>query len=238
MGDLSFVEREDAQAWEQARLAWRQYYTEKRIVHQWFQADLINRLPPPGGGAPVKRVLEVGPYLGVVTALLKNVGYEVTTLDVEPPRPDSVADRHIQVDLRAVKPEQLEGQDCILCCETLEHLAWERVSGVLEVFAASETPWLVISVPYSGLQAGFQLYFNPRRLTKRSFFKFNRHRRFRCPDPEDFGTHKWEVGYRGFTVEDLRAKLEAAGYAIEREAYTSGTRAIFLVGRNRVARGA
>ena len=53
---------------------WYAYYSEKRIVHQWFQVKLLENLP-------VQRIMEIGPAYGVPTALLANAGYEVTTLD-------------------------------------------------------------------------------------------------------------------------------------------------------------
>ena len=54
---------------------WHQFYTEKRIIHQWMQVHLLD-------GLEVERVLEIGPYLGLVTAMLQNAGYDVTTLDM------------------------------------------------------------------------------------------------------------------------------------------------------------
>ncbi|MSP67281.1 MAG: hypothetical protein EXQ96_04110 [Alphaproteobacteria bacterium] len=47
--------------------AWHAYYTEKRIVHQWLQVRLLRDLP-------VQSVIEIGPHLGVVTALLASAG--------------------------------------------------------------------------------------------------------------------------------------------------------------------
>ena len=60
------------------RTTWRTYYTEKRVGQQWKQLDLLSALP-------VQRVLEVGPHRGFVTALLDNMGYEATTLDIGRP---------------------------------------------------------------------------------------------------------------------------------------------------------
>ena len=57
------------------RREWFRYYSEKRITHQWFQVHLLEGL------AGVERVLEIGAHLGLVTALLDNAGFEVTTLD-------------------------------------------------------------------------------------------------------------------------------------------------------------
>src|SRR5579863_1606246 len=56
---------------------WIQYYSRKRIVHQWTQLHLLNTVP-------CQRVLEIGPAFGLVTALLVNAGYDVDTLDLMP----------------------------------------------------------------------------------------------------------------------------------------------------------
>ena len=40
---------------------WYQYYTEKRIVHQWFQLHLLE-------GLGVETVLEVGPRAAAVVS--------------------------------------------------------------------------------------------------------------------------------------------------------------------------
>ena len=60
---------------ERERLAeWHRYYSAKRIGQQWTQVHLLRDLP-------VQTVLEVGPYMGLATALMDNAGYDVTTLD-------------------------------------------------------------------------------------------------------------------------------------------------------------
>src|SRR5207248_1630931 len=53
---------------------WLAYYSRKRIIHQWTQLHLL-------GTTDCNSVLEIGPALGLVTSLLVNIGYEVTTLD-------------------------------------------------------------------------------------------------------------------------------------------------------------
>jgi hypothetical protein len=208
------------------RQTWQRYYTDKRIVHQWFQVHLVNTLG-------VQRVLEIGPYMGLVTAMLANARYDVTTLDVDPGGPRNGATGHIQVDLRDLRADQIMGFDCILCCETLEHLHWDKVDGILEVFAASGAPWLVLSVPYEATQVGFSLYWNRYVFRKRSFLKKLRWLdRFVITDDADFDAHKWEVGYKGYSLDALKAKVAAAGWAVERQDFTEGCRSVFLVCRN------
>lgn len=211
------------------RARWYAYYSEKRIVHQWFQVKLLQDLN-------VTRVLEIGPYLGLVTSMLAHAGYEVTTLDVEPHAFGLGGAGHITADIRTVAPEAMRGFDCILCCETLEHVPWDEVDSALRKFHDARAPWLVLSVPYEGAQVGLTLYVNRHTVRRRSFFrKFRFLRRFAKADPDDWSVHKWEIGYRGRSLADFRRKVEAAGFAIERQDFTSGCRSVFLVCRNKDA---
>lgn len=205
---------------EAARLAeWHRYYREKRIGQQWLQLGLLN-------GLPVKRVLEVGPYLGFVTALLDNAGYEVTTLDVCPRRFVRPAVPHIQADLTRVSAEELEGFDVILCCEMLEHLPWERAAAVLHTFRRSGARFLVTSVPYEGLQLHFLLDVNLHRFQQRFAFRKGRSLR-RFSPPEGSSEHYWEIGYRGYGLSAWENQLAAADWRVRKRCFTAPTRSVF-----------
>ena len=208
------------------RRRWHAYYTEKRIVHQWFQVHLLKDLD-------VERVLEVGPHLGLVSAMLANVGYQVTTLDITTRSPGPGVARHIQADVREVRPELLAGHDVILCCETLEHIPWRDVGETLSRFSASGVPWLIVSVPYEGFQFGFSLYVNRYLWRKRTFLKKLRFlSEFPRRPEDDWEPHKWEIGYKGYSVRRWRDMVTGAGYDIVNQDFTSGCRSIFLVARN------
>ena len=91
------------------------YYSEKCIGHQWFQLHLLDNLN-------VQSVIEIGPSLGLVSAMLANAGFSTTTLDLQKsqdPHPDIHRIRGNLIDIDA---SVLSGHDAILCCETLEHL--------------------------------------------------------------------------------------------------------------------
>ncbi|MBT4488140.1 MAG: hypothetical protein HOK30_13430 [Rhodospirillaceae bacterium] len=204
------------------RAEWFRYYSDKRIGQQWFQLHLLQ-------GLDVQRVLEVGPNLGLVSALLVNAGFTVTTFDMLPsqdPRPDI---SHIQGDLTKIAASELAGHDAILCCETLEHLPWDQVESVLATFRAAGPRHLVISVPYMGFQIDWRLYLNAVTLrSKFSFKKLNFLRRFKAEKQDPWG-HKWETGYKGHSLADLEAKIKAGGWRIDRRDFTSPTRSVFYL---------
>ena len=201
------------------RREWHLYYSEKRIGHQWMQVDLLS-------GLGVRRVLEVGPYLGLVTAMLDNAGYDVTTLDLFAPPFQRPERPNIEADLLMLDPKRIEGFDAILCCETLEHLPWQSTGDVLRAFHDSGARHLILSVPYEGLQFGWSIYVNPFVL--RQYLALKKLRRFRAftPDTDPWG-HKWELGYKGFGVKRWEGEIEGAGWTIRRREFSHPCRSVF-----------
>ena len=207
------------------RREWFRYYSAKRITHQWFQVHLLEDLA-------VESVLEIGPGLGLVTAILRHAGFTVTTLDRLAPLDGGAGGPHIEADLRELPADRLAGFDVILCCETLEHISWHEIDGVLAKLRQSGVRYVVISVPYEGLQVDFRLYFNRFKAAEYlAFRKLKFLTRFRADDADPHG-HKWEVGYRGTGLKALEAKLRAAGFAIRKRDFTSPTRSVFFVLEN------
>jgi hypothetical protein len=203
---------------------WCAYYTRKRIVQQWKQLDLLAPLD-------CHKVLEVGPGFGLVTSLLVNSGYEVDTLDIAPRAFAYPPVPHVQKDLRDITGADIAGYDAILCCETLEHLPWERVGAVLAAFHASGARHLIVSVPYMGFQVAFDLYVN--RMTARQQFSLKKllwRKRF-MPEPE--GGHQWEVGYKDRSLRTWEECLDAAGWTIAARDFTEHCRSVFHVLRAR-----
>ena len=203
----------------QRRKEWHQYYSEKRIGHQWLQMDML-------AGLAARRILEVGPYLGLVTAMLDNAGYDVTTLDLFPPPFQKPERPNIQADLLSLDPDRIKGFDAILCCETLEHLPWDSADSVLRAFHASGSPHLVLSVPYEGLQFGWSIYANP--FTWRKYLSLKKLRWFKTfePDPDPWG-HKWELGYNGYGLRRWEAVVAGAGWTIMRREFSHPCRSVF-----------
>jgi SAM-dependent methyltransferase len=197
---------------------WRAYYSEKRVLHQWKQLDLL-------AGTGARRVLEIGPAYGLVTAMLANAGYEVTTLDLVKPGFASPAVRHIEADITALRPGDIAGYDAILCCETLEHIDWDAVPLVLAALRDSGARHLVVSVPYHGFQITFDLYLNAQTL--RHYFSMKKLLSRRAFAREPPGGHQWEIGYKGFPLQRWETRLGEGGWRIVRRAFTGHTRSVF-----------
>ena len=208
-------------AFETRRAEWHRYYSEKRIPHQAVQLDLLSRLP-------VREVLEIGPYMGFITALLDNAGYGVETLDLFPADFTRPAVPHHCLNLLEMTADQLPQRDVILCCETLEHLPWERVGGVLETFAASGARFLITSVPFMGWQMHLQLYLNLHLLKQKVFIKWGSGLTRFTPDADPLG-HKWEVGYKGYALRAWENLLTSHGWRIRERTFSSPCRSVFHV---------
>lgn len=203
------------------RARWSEYYSAKRIGHQALQVRLLNELP-------VRRVLEIGPHLGLVTAMLAHAGYDVTTLDAGPRGFDWPPTPHVEADLLGLDPDRIAGFDAILCCEVLEHLPWDRVPGVLTGLRASGARTLVVSVPYEAFQVSLSLYFNRHWFEHGLQFKKLRFLRRFVPSAQP-GGHQWEIGYRGTSLTTWERTLAAVGWRIARREFTSPCRSVLHV---------
>jgi hypothetical protein len=200
------------------RAEWLSYYSRKRIVHQWMQLDLL-------GAVECQKILEIGPALGLVTAMLANAGYDVHTLDIGPKAFADPATPHLEKDLRMLQGREIEGFDAILCCETLEHLEWEAVSQVLNMLRSSNAKFLIVSVPFMGFQLTFDLYFN--KYVSRHYFSLKKFLSNKAFVPEPPGGHQWEVGYKGYALEVWEERLTECGWAIRKRDFSGHCRSVF-----------
>jgi hypothetical protein len=201
-----------------SKAQWIAYYSKKRIEQQWMQLHLL-------GLTRSEKVLEVGPGLGLITALLVTMGYEVVTLDRVPRAFAYPAVTHLEKDICDLRGEEISGHDAILCCETLEHIPWEEVGSVLSAFRHSGAKYLIVSVPYMGFQLAFDVYLN--RTTFRQYFSMKKLLFLKNFCAEPAGGHQWEVGYRGYRLAGWEKRLTDCGWMITAREFTAHCRSVF-----------
>jgi hypothetical protein len=197
---------------------WLDYYSRKRIIQQWTQVHLL-------GTVDCKKILEVGPALGLVTGMLVNIGYEVHTLDRSERRFGYPDVPHHQRDICELQPDEITGYDAILCCETLEHVEWDSVGSVLSMFRDSGAKYLIVSVPYMAFQVFLEIYLNRR--TFRHYFSMKKLLWRKNFTAEPAGGHQWEVGYKGLPLRIWESRLRDGGWLIVKREFTEHCRSVF-----------
>lgn len=200
---------------------WFRYYRVKDLSHQFTQVHLLKDLD-------VESVLEIGPHLGFVSALLTNAGFRTTGFDIGPPLSRISDIFHIRGELLEAPVEQIDGHDAIICCEVLEHYEWDKFDVILKKFRETSARYVILSIPYAGFQIDFRLYVNAYLAkSKFSWKKFKHFFKFKR-DPEPWG-HKWEAGYRGFSLDQIEEKIHSADWSIARRVFTSPCRSVFYL---------
>ncbi len=212
---------------EARRIEWFRYYSEKRITHQWFQVHLLKDL------ANINSVLEIGPGLGLVSSMLHNVGFKVTTIDYLPNQYPHPEIKYFKKEIMELNSDEISGYDCIICCETLEHLLWDDIDSILNKFHSSRCEWVLISVPYQGFQLDFRLYFNLYKFKKYFSLKILKFlKNFKFDKEADPYGHKWEVGYKKYSLSKLEKKIKKSGFKIYKREFSSPCRSVFFVLKN------
>jgi ubiquinone/menaquinone biosynthesis C-methylase UbiE len=152
---------------------------------------------------PNSSVLEVGIGAGLSTALLRQSGHRVTTVDVDARlRPDRLGS------ITALPCSDEEFDTC-LCCQVLEHLPWQSVKLALNELYRVATLGSVISVPTN----------QPTWLIMKYDARSWGTRRLRLPNRANKplrlsnGEHYWELESNVSTGE-FRALILASGFDI------------------------
>jgi len=179
------------------REAWRRDLNLSNFVNSYYQLRDVR------GCDGARRVLVIGPGQGLDTAVLRWVGYEVTTFDIDSTfEPDVVGSVH---DLSMFGDGQF---DVVTASHVLEHMAIPYFDRALAELARVAR-YAIVYLPIHGRQVQLRLVPGVRNLD--FSFVFDIFNWFRKPDgmtPQFMaGQHFWEVGLRGFRLRDVRRRL-------------------------------
>lgn len=157
------------------------YVPKDRWASYWHQIQEVMNVP-------CKSLLIIGNGDGIVASCLKSQGIHVQILDI---------DEHLKPDfLGSVTDVGMIVQglhfDCILCCQVLEHLPFDRFEAVLKQFSKI-SEHLIISLPNCGFKFSSILKFHDVKIISFSFSFPNFLKKWRFD-----GQHYWELGAKDY----------------------------------------
>ncbi len=173
------------------------YMSLPRLITHWHQANSIAEVTPEGG-----KILEIGPGSGHTTWLLKNRGFNVTTLDFDASvKPDIIGDvTEIPCDDNTF--------DCVIAAEVLEHLPFSEFGKVLSELKRVSRGHVIVTLPAPFV--GISTLINFPGIKPIGLFlgvpywikhKFD-------------GQHYWELGKRNFGMAKILEAFEKQKLAI------------------------
>lgn len=188
----------------------------KRFTSLQFQISEITLL-----GNSVNRILELGPGHGYLSTMAKLLGYDVTTVDLDPENgADYLGDvRSVQID---------ETFDLVAAFEILEHMPYRDSMEVISSLRSLTERYLFVSVPAQSHSLRVQVQvphiIAPRRLGfgwLRSplgidlRWEWPRAQDLPLVDREDYwNPHYWELGRRSYPKSRFLGDLRKAGFQV------------------------
>lgn len=183
------------------------YETKGRFCSYWHQLDEIRKAMPRQDG----HILVIGKGSGFIDSYLRQLGYDVATLDIDAALAPSYCASVLDMPL-------LDGSvDLVVCCQVLEHLPFEQFDIALGEIRRVLSPGgrLVLSLP--DLTRTYKFLLQLPKLGQLAGV-------IPVPVPEFLkkpwtynGEHYWNIGNKGYPVRRIAAHIGSRGFTIERE---------------------
>lgn len=156
-----------------------------------------------------ERVLIVGKGDDIVGNILRSLGAEVKTLDIEEELAPDVLGRVENI------PLDDSSFDVVMCCQVLEHLPFEKVNGAVRELCRVAGRRVVVSVP--DVRRHGLVRVNMGRLRLAYSFSMPRFRAKLIPPGrlKEHG-HHWEIGFDGFGFDRVRGAISAPGWQLSK----------------------
>lgn len=172
--------------------------TLERCISYYYQMRFTVDALDSGGS-----VLEIGIGNGLVSAWLRQLGYQTTTCDFDATvKPDLVADVR--------KLPLSDGQfNLVMACQILEHLPWQEFDVALRELARVSNKYVLVSLPrrHTGFECVLK-FPGIRALIKRNYLTFFLEWPLRFPGFAESGQHYWEIDTWQVSMRDVREQME------------------------------
>jgi SAM-dependent methyltransferase len=173
------------------------YDSKGRFVSYWHQIDELIKLRSTS-------ILEIGIGNSLVSNYLKQRGYNITAMDVDPGlNPDTVGS--------VANIPFVDGSfEVVACFELLEHLPYERFPTVLREIHRVSKKHTVLSLPDASWV--YRLYIQMPKIGElKELISLPQ---LKAPKHEFDGQHYWEIGKAGFHLRRILKDMERAGFCI------------------------
>jgi predicted SAM-dependent methyltransferase len=176
------------------------YDTKGRFASYWYQIDELRTLAD-------GEILEVGPGNQFVANYLRERGYDVTTMDIDPDLDVDIVGSITDV------PRKENSVSIAACFEVIEHMPYERALEGLRELGRVARDYLIFSVPdyEHAIWGRVRL---PLVGKLRWFFSFARPVPYEEPQVDD--QHFWEIGMRGYSAKKVREDVRELGFHVVR----------------------
>lgn len=169
------------------------YQTPERFSSYYYGIKAVMEVAP-------ETLLEIGVGDGLFLNMVRHYGIDAYGMDIDSSLGPSLCGSVLQIPL-------CDGSvDCTVALQVLEHLPFEKLSGIAsELFRVSKSG-VIISLPEQG-NTSFVLrlpYVRPINILIPNFFPFHPKHRFD-------GEHYWEINKRGFPLSRVIQTFDKAG---------------------------
>lgn len=170
------------------------YFTEEQWLSFLFQINTVRKCV-----SPPQKVLEIGKGGGYVAAILNEIGYQVTTFDVNGKlNPTHIVDISKDLDTKVI-----DQYDCVLCAEVLEHIPFDKFKMCIENIAKLSSSTVVITIPDSLIRRDFLFRFFLKRYREIYFSYVTRKLR---PLPK---IHCWQLNSeKKYSYDNIRSIIQ------------------------------
>jgi len=172
------------------------YNHKARWLSFFYQIKLLKKFQP-------QNILEIGPGNGWTTRILRDLNFNVKTVDIDKDlSPDYVA---------GVENLPLEDNsfDVVCAFEVLEHLSFDKFASNLKEMARVSKKYLIISLPDHRRILFHLLLKMPFINYKNIFFKIPSFKKHVFD-----GQHYWEIGKKGYSVSKIKEEIAKSGMKI------------------------
>ncbi len=151
-------------------------------------------------------ILEIGPGPGIVTAMLRHLNFNVTTVDVNPE-----VNADVESDIMNM-PFEEKSFDTVLCCQVLEHLPFRDFAKAVRLIKRVSRRSAIISLPDATRH--IDLFLNLPKIGNVSrSFHYSPGRKNTGAYMKELG-HYWEIGYDGIDINTVTRRMEHGGWRL------------------------